>query len=112
MELVLELSGTLLVILGISAGVWVIATGHIYGTLKAATENPLFALAAIAGIVFVVAGLILGNISLSGAIHNFENGVGWVLTIGGILLVVALMIGVTQDRIKTARMARAPARHD
>ena len=109
MELVLELFGTLLVILGIGAGVWVIATGHIYGTFKAATENPLFALAAIAGVIFVVAGLILGNISLSGAIHNFENGVGWVLTIGGILLVVALVIGITQDRIKTARKARASA---
>ena len=109
MELVLELFGTLLVILGIGAGVWAIATGHIYGTFKAATENPLFALAAIAGILFVVAGLILGNLSLSGAVHNFENGVGWVLTIGGILLVVALVVGITQDQVKTARKARASA---
>jgi hypothetical protein len=100
MELVLELFGTLLVILGIGAGVWAIATGHIYGTFKAAAENPLFALAAIAGILFVVAGLILGNLSLSGAVHNFENGVGWVLTIGGILLVVALVVGITQDRLR------------
>src|ERR1700689_2452056 len=96
MEAVLELLGTLLVILGVGAGVWAIATGHIYGTFKAATENPLFAVAAVAGIVFVVAGLILGNVSLSGAVHNFEHGVGWVLTIGGILLVVALLTGITQ----------------
>jgi type VI protein secretion system component VasK len=109
MEAALELLGTLLVILGVGAGVWAIATGHIYGTFKAATENPLFAVAAIAGIVFVVAGLILGNVSLSGAVHNFENGVGWVLTIGGILLVVALVTGITQDRTKTARKARASA---
>jgi type VI protein secretion system component VasK len=109
MEAVLELLGTLLVILGVGAGVWAIATGHIYGTFKAATENPLFAVAAIAGIVFVVAGLILGNVSLSGAVHNFENGVGWVLTIGGILLLMALVTGITQDRIKTARRARASA---
>jgi type VI protein secretion system component VasK len=112
MEVVLELFGTVLVILGIGAGVWAIATGHIYGTFKAATENPLFALAAIAGIIFVVAGLILGNISLSGAIRNFEDGAGWVLTIGGILLVMALVIGITQDRIKTARKARASAQPD
>jgi type VI protein secretion system component VasK len=109
MEAVLELLGTLLVILGVGAGVWAIATGHIYGTFKAAAENPLFAVAAIAGMVFVVAGLILGNVSLSGAVHNFENGVGWVLTIGGILLVVALVTGITQDRIRTARKARASA---
>jgi len=111
MEAVLELLGTLLVILGVGAGVWAIATGHIYGTFKAAAENPLFAVAAIAGIVFVVAGLILGNVSLSGAVRNFENGVGWVLTIGGILLVVALVTGIMQDRIKTARKARASAQH-
>ena len=109
MEAVLELLGTLLVILGVGAGVWAIATGHIYGTFKAATENPLFAVAAVAGIVFVVAGLILGNVSLSGAVHNFENGVGWVLTIGGILLVVALLTGITQDRLRTTRKARASA---
>ena len=109
MEVVLELLGTLLVILGVGAGVWAIATGHIYGTFKAATENPLFAVAAIAGIVFVVAGLIVGNVSLSGAVRNFENGVGWVLTIGGILLVAALVTGITQDRIRTARKARASA---
>ena len=104
MEAVLELLGTLLVILGVGAGVWAIATGHIYGTFKAATENPLFAVAAVAGIVFVVAGLILGNVSLSGAVHNFENGVGWVLTIGGILLVVALLTGITQDRTTLPRI--------
>jgi hypothetical protein len=109
MEVVLELFGTLLLIFGIGAGFWAIATGHIYGTFRAAAENPLFGLAAVAGIIFVVAGLILGNISLSGAIHNFENGVGWVLTIGGVLLVVALVIGITQDRIKIARKARASA---
>ncbi len=31
------------------------------------------------------------------------------LTIGGILLVVALVTGITQDRIRTARKARASA---
>ena len=106
MEAFLELFGTLLLLLGIGAGAWAIITGHVYGTFKAARENPLFALAALAGIIAVLAGLMHGKASLGGAAHDFEDGVGWVLTIGGILLVVVLVAGM----VITARQERTAAR--
>lgn len=102
MELGLGLLGGLLIICGVSWGIALISTGHFYGLFKAAGENPIFAIAVIVGIICVVVGLLTGNHSAEGSLKLFEDGVGWVLTIIGSLLIIGFLVAAVAMPIKAA----------
>ena len=103
MELGLGLLGAVLLLFGVAAGIAVIHTGHIIGLFKAANENPIFTIAVLVGLVSVVVGLLTGTRSAGGAFKLFENGVGWALTISGIILLIAFIVGFTVMLIKDSR---------
>jgi hypothetical protein len=110
MEFALEVLGFALVALGVAGAVVLIGAGHVWAIFKAAEENPLFAVAALGGMIFAGAGLLItGNLTVTGAIRGFENGAGWVLTIGGGLFIVVLLVAIGYEQIRSRRASSIPS---